>query len=128
MRRRPRAGRPRLSFARPACPVRPRPGGRPPPPVVRATDLTGVHVLKSGDMFMLNNAHGDIRPDGRGLGLFPGATRFLSTYDLLLNGTHPVVLRAGPAASQHSVIQMANPDLLHQPAAAVGAEGVLRRH
>jgi len=103
------------------------PGG-PAPPVVRATDLTGVHVLKSGDMFMLNNAHGDIRPDGRGLGLFLGDTRFLSTYDLLLNGTHPVVLRAGPAASQHSVIQMANPDLLDQPADAVGAEVVLRRH
>jgi len=103
------------------------PGG-PAPPVVRATDLTGVHVLKSGDMFMLNNAHGDIRPDGRGLGLFLGDTRFLSTYDLLLNGTHPVVLRAGPAASQHSVIQMANPDLLDQPADADGAEVVLRRH
>jgi len=102
--------------------------GAPASPVVRATDLTGVHVLKSGDMFMLNNAHGDIRPDGRGLGLFLGDTRFLSTYDLLLNGTHPVVLRAGPAASQHSVIQMANPDLLDQPADSDGAEVVLRRH
>ena len=102
--------------------------GAPAPPVLRATDLTGVHVIKSGDMFMLNNAHGDVRPDGRGLGLFLGDTRFLSTYDLLLNGTHPVVLRAGPAASQHSVIQMANPDLL-EPGADVGSqEIVLRRH
>ena len=102
--------------------------GAPAPPVVRATDLTGVHVLKSGDMFMLNNAHGDVRPDGRGLGLFLGDTRFLSTYDLLLNGTHPVVLRAGPAASQHSVIQMANPDLLEQVADVGDEEIVLRRH
>jgi glycogen debranching enzyme len=101
--------------------------GAPAPPVVRATDLTGVHVLKSGDMFMLNNAHGDVRPDGRGLGLFLGDTRFLSTYDLVLNGTHPVVLRAGPAAAQHSVIQMANPDLLEQ-GGAISDEVVLRRH
>ena len=102
--------------------------GAPAPPVVRATDLTGVHVLKAGDMFMMNNAHGDVRPDGRGLGLFLGDTRFLSRYDLLLNGTHPVVLRAGPAASQHSVIQMANPDLLDQGADVDSEEIVLRRH
>lgn len=97
-------------------------------PVIRATDLTGAHVLKSGDMFVLSNAHGDIRPDARGLGLFLGDTRFLSTYDLLLNGTHPVVLRAGPAAAQHSVIQMANPDLVEPSADVDGAEIVLRRH
>ncbi|HUP82907.1 MAG TPA: glycogen debranching N-terminal domain-containing protein [Candidatus Limnocylindria bacterium] len=97
------------------------------PPVVRATDLTGVHVVKSGDMFLTNNAHGDVRPDGRGLGLFLGDTRFLSTYDLVLNGTHPIVLRPGPAASQHSVIQMANPDLLDQDG-GVSEEVVLRRH
>ena len=105
----------------------PREPGAPAPPVVRATDLTGVHVIKSGDMFLMNNAHGDVRPDGRGLGLFLGDTRYLSTYDLVLNGTHPVVLRAGPAAAQHSVIQMANPDLLEQ-GGDVSEEVVLRRH
>jgi glycogen debranching enzyme len=109
-------------FDAPAAP------GAPAPPVVRATDLTGVHVIKSGDMFMMNNAHGDVRPDGRGLGLFLGDTRFLSTYDLILNGTHPVVLRAGPAAAQHSVIQMANPDLLEHDADTTTDEVVLRRH
>jgi glycogen debranching enzyme len=110
-------------FDAPAAP------GAPAPPVVRATDLTGVHVIKSGDMFMMNNAHGDVRPDGRGLGLFLGDTRFLSTYDLMLNDTHPVVLRAGPAAAQHSVIQMANPDLLeHGDADTTSDEIVLRRH
>ena len=33
------------------------------PQIVRATDLTGVHVLKHENLFMLTNAHGDIRPD-----------------------------------------------------------------
>ncbi len=98
------------------------------PPILRATDLTGVHVLKHDNLFMLSNAHGDVRPDGRGLGLYDCDTRVLSTYDLLLNGTHPVVLRAGPAASYHSTIQLTNPDLLSRSSDQLdGSEIVLRR-
>jgi hypothetical protein len=52
------------------------------PVVVRATDLTGVHVLKHDNLFMLSNAYGDVHVDGRGLGLYDGDTRMLSTYDL----------------------------------------------
>src|SRR6185369_4028673 len=85
------------------------------PQIVRATDLTGVHVLKHENLFMLSSAHGDIRPDGRGLGLYDSDTRVLSTYDLLLNGVHPVVLRAGPAANFQSSIQLTNPDLFAHP-------------
>src|SRR4051794_31330569 len=69
------------------------------PQIVRATDLTGVHVLKHENLFMLASAHGDIRSDGRGLGLYDSDTRILSRFDLRLNGVAPVVLRAGPAAS-----------------------------
>ena len=96
--------------------------------IVRATDLTGVHVLKHENVFMLANAHGDIRPDGRGLGLFDTDTRVLSTYDLLLNGMHPVVLRAGPAASYRGTIQLTNPDLVSTSSESLdGSEIVLRR-
>ncbi len=98
------------------------------PPILRATDLTGVHVLKHENLFMLASAHGDVRPDGRGLGLYDSDTRVLSTYDLLLNGVHPVVLRAGPAASFQSTIQLTNPDLFADPTREVdGSEIVLRR-
>jgi glycogen debranching enzyme len=98
------------------------------PAIVRATDLTGVHVLKHENLFMLTNAHGDIRPDGRGLGLYDSDTRVLSTYDMLLNGVHPVVLRAGPAASYHATTQLTNPDLFADPARQMdGSEVVLRR-
>jgi glycogen debranching enzyme len=96
--------------------------------IVRATDLTGVHVLKHENMFMLTNAHGDIRPDGRGLGLYDSDTRVLSTYDLLLNGVHPVVLRAGPAAGFQGTIQLTNPDMFGDPSRVLdGSEIVLRR-
>src|SRR5689334_11930986 len=98
------------------------------PQIVRATDLTGVHVLKHENLFMLSSAHGDIRPDGRGLGLYDNDTRVLSTYDLELNGVRPVVLRAGPAASFQSSIQLTNPDLFADPGRELdGSELVLRR-
>ncbi|CAN5812132.1 amylo-alpha-1,6-glucosidase [soil metagenome] len=101
------------------------------PIVTRATDLTGVHVLKHETLFMLCDAHGNIRPDDRGLGLFDGDTRVLSTFDLRLNGAYPIVLRAGPAASFRSSIQMTNPDLEDKPedgrASTDGSHVVLRR-
>ena len=42
---------------------------------MRATDLTGVHVLKHDNLFMLSDAYGDIHIDGRGLGLYDTDTR-----------------------------------------------------
>ena len=81
-------------------------------------------------MFMLNNAHGDVRPDGRGLGLYLGDTRFLSTYDLLLNGIHPVVLRAGPAApaTAHDPADQPGPASTTARDDRTAMEVVLRRH
>src|SRR4051812_49330256 len=106
------AGRPTLDRARPA-----RDGAEAlAPHIVRATDLSGVHILKHDNVFMLSSAHGDIRPDDRGLGLYDSDTRFLSRYDLLVNGVHPSVLRAGPAASYQSTIQLTNPDVFADPA------------
>src|SRR6188508_2818000 len=100
------------------------------PVVVRATDLTGVHVLKHDNLFMLANAYGDVHIDGRGLGLYDGDTRMLSTYDLRLNGIRPVVLRAGSAANYKGTIQLTNPDYLNSStgAAEPASEIVLRRH
>jgi glycogen debranching enzyme len=106
------------------------------PPIVRATDLAGVHILKHENTFMLSSAHGDIRPDDRGLGMYHSDTRVLSRYDLLVNSIHPAVLRAGPAASFRSTIQLTNPDVFADSStpsadsagALDGSEIVLRRH
>ncbi len=100
-------------------------------PIQRATDLTGVHVLKHEERFMLSDAHGDVHPDRRGLGLYEGDTRVLSTYELRVNGARPVVLRAGPAAHYRSTIQLTNPDLVSAPPRVQDrdeSEIVLRRH
>src|SRR5687768_14735544 len=95
--------------------------------VVRATDLTGVHVLKHDNLFMLSDAYGDAHIDGRGLGLYDTGTRVLSTYDLRLNGIRPVVLRAGPAANYRATIQLTNPDYVSRMHGGDGSEIVLRR-
>jgi glycogen debranching enzyme len=105
-----------------------KPVGAGAPAVVRATDLTGVHVLKHDNLFMLSDSHGDIQLDGRGLGIYAGDTRVLSTYDLRLNGIRPVVLRAGPAASYRGTIQMTNPDFFDSSGAENDSEVILRRH
>jgi glycogen debranching enzyme len=105
-------------------------GGPPmPPQILRATDLTGVHILKHDNLFMLCDAYGDVHIDGRGLGLYERDTRVLSTYELRLNGFRPVVLRTGPAVDYHSTIQLTNPDLFGSDADRLDrAEMVLRRH
>jgi glycogen debranching enzyme len=98
------------------------------PAVIRATDLTGVAVLKHDDMYLLCDAYGDIHPDGRGLGLYHGDTRFLSLFDMRLNGVRPIVLRTGNAAGYRGTLHLSNADLWHQPANADDPEIVLRRH
>ena len=98
-------------------------------PVQRATDLTGVHVLKHDELFVLSDVFGDIRDDRRGLGLYAGDTRVLSHYSLQINGVRPIVLRAGSAADFRSTIQLTNPDLVeHEGDQPSEAEMVLRRH
>ena len=97
------------------------------PGIARATDLTGVLVLKHDSLFLLTDSFGDIHPDSRGLGLYSGDTRLLSHYELRINGARPVVLRAGTAASYGSTIQLTNPDFLRDPRDKLDPEVVLRR-
>jgi glycogen debranching enzyme len=96
-------------------------------PVQRATDLTGVLILKHEDRFLLTDAFGDIHPDRRGLGLYRGDTRLVSHYELRLNGQRPVVLRTSGGGSYVGSIQLTNPDLVEELEGR-GAEVVLRRH
>ena len=79
--------------------------------IVRATDLGGVQVLKHGDLYLLSDAFGDIRPDSRGLGLYAGDTRVVSCLALKVNGARPVLLRTGSAGNFRGTIQMTNADV-----------------
>ncbi|CAN5447863.1 amylo-alpha-1,6-glucosidase [soil metagenome] len=75
-----------------------------------ATDLADVVMLKHNRLFLLTDPFGDIPPDGRSLGLYHGDTRFLSRYELRIDGTRPAIVRTGTGGSYSSTIQLSRPE------------------
>src|SRR6478672_13497528 len=90
-----------------------------PTPVVRATDLGSVQVLKHVDHFLLTDTFGDIHPDSRGLGLYRGDTRLLSCSVLHVGGDRPVLLQTSVGGNYRGGIQMTNPSADRNPDAKV---------
>jgi glycogen debranching enzyme len=78
-------------------------------PIVKATDLGSVQVLKQGNLYLLTDPFGDVHPDSRGLGLYEGDTRRLSCEILRVNGQRPVLLQASAGGNWRGTIQMTNP-------------------
>jgi len=69
-------------------------------------------VLKRGGTFMICDPRGDIVPDREaGLGLFREDTRFLSLYELTLNGRLPVFLSTEQHVGESTVHDLENDDL-----------------
>ena len=67
-------------------------------PIVKATDLGSVQVLKHGNLFLLTDQFGDIHSDSRGLGLYRDDTRLLSCSVLRIGEARPVVLQGSTGA------------------------------
>src|SRR3954470_7975215 len=88
-------------------------------PIVKATDLGSVQVLKHGNRFLLTDSFGDIHPDSRGLGLYQGDTRVLSCSVLRVGGVRPVLLQTSVGANFRGGIQMTNPSADRNPDAKV---------
>lgn len=78
-------------------------------PIVKATDLGSVQVLKQGNLYLLTDPFGDIHPDSRGLGLYEGDTRRLSCASLRVNGARPVLLQASAGGNWRGTVQLTNP-------------------
>lgn len=90
-----------------------------PAPIVRATDLGSVQVLKHGNTYLLTDPYGDIHLDTRGLGLYRGDTRLLSCSVLRVGGDRPVLLQASVGGNYRGGIQMTNPSADRNPDAKV---------
>jgi glycogen debranching enzyme len=88
----------------------------PVPTIIPATDLGSVEVTKEGNLYLLTDPRGDIRLDGRGLGLYQLDTRILSTSILRLNGAQPTLLRGPYRDDGADTIQLTNPELRRNPA------------
>ncbi len=80
-------------------------------PIVKATDLGSVQVLKQGNLYLLTDPFGDIHPDTRGLGLYEGDTRRLSCSILRVDGERPVLLQASAGGNYRGTIQLTNPSI-----------------
>jgi glycogen debranching enzyme len=96
-------------------------------PIISATDLGSVEVTKEGNHYLLTDPRGDIRPDGRGLGLYHLDTRILSTSILRLNGAQLTLLRGPYRDGEADSIQLTNPELRRNPAEKQAAKPSLPR-
>jgi glycogen debranching enzyme len=94
-------------------------------PVVKATDLGSVVVLKQANQYLLTDPFGDIRPDTRGLGLYDGDTRRVSCSILRVNRQRPVLLQASAGGNWRGTIQMTNPRIERDPRDKVRPEEAL---
>ena len=85
-----------------------------------------VRVLKYGESFALYDRFGDMPRAGSGEhGLYHQGTRFLSRYELRLNGKRPILLHSS-ARRDNSVLAVdaTNPDL-HEDARLVTVKGTV---
>jgi glycogen debranching enzyme len=97
-------------------------------PIVKATDLGSVQVLKHGNRYLLTDSFGDIHPDSRGLGLYHGDTRVLACSVLRVGGSRPVLLQTSVGSNYRGGIQLTNPSADRNPDAKVHAtEGLTGR-
>ena len=97
----------------------------PPASIIPATDLGNVEVAKAGNLYLLTDPRGDIRPDGRGLGLYLLDTRILSSSILRVNGSGLTLLRGPHREGEIDTIQLTNPELRRNPADKHGATAPL---
>jgi glycogen debranching enzyme len=105
----------------------PRTIAAPSTPIIPATDLGNVEVTKEGNHYLLTDPRGDIRPDGRGLGLYHLDTRILSSSILRLNGAQLTLLRGPYREGDADTIQLTNPELRRNPADKQAATPSLAR-
>ncbi len=96
-----------------------------PEPIVAATDLGSVQVLKHENLFLLTDPFGDIVPDSRGLGLYSGDTRIVSCSVLRIGGQRPVLLQGSAGGNFRGTIHLTNPNLERDPNAKIRPDGTL---
>jgi glycogen debranching enzyme len=115
--------------ARPASTAEISPITYPPRPreIIRATELGAASVLKEGALFLISDAFGNVVPDRRGLGLYHGDTRILSTAVLVVGGLAPTLLRPDPGGASRGTVLLSDPNLPDDPMRSVDHPAALPR-
>lgn len=71
--------------------------------------LVGSVVLKEDDVQFISNQAGDVPADANGFGLYSRDTRFLSRFDLTVNGQKPLFLSSSASKHYIATFQAINP-------------------
>jgi len=81
------------------------------PPAAR--DIRDATLLKEGDLFLLTDREGNVpRNNHDGFGLYVGDTRFLSSYELAIQGLRPTILLSSDHAHFLGAQVLTNPNLV----------------
>lgn len=69
-------------------------------------------VLKEGEAFLYTNAEGNVpRGNPFGLGFYHNDTRFLSTFEIYIEGKRPLLLSSSAGLDYRAFIELTNPDI-----------------
>jgi glycogen debranching enzyme len=76
------------------------------------TDIRDAISIKEGDLFLLTDLEGNVPPGNtNGFGLYLGDTRFLSGYELAIEGLRPTILLSAGRSSFLASQVLTNPNL-----------------
>ncbi|MDC3959121.1 amylo-alpha-1,6-glucosidase [Polyangium jinanense] len=95
-----------------------------------ARDIRDATLLKEGDLFLLTDAEGNVpRKNREGYGLYLGDTRFLSSYELAIQGLRPTILLSSDHAHFLGAQVLTNPNLVTPEGQAVHEQTIqIRRY
>ena len=68
-------------------------------------------ATKEGEMFLYANEEGNLAGGSQGMGLYYRDTRFLSYYELTIDGRPPVLLSSSAERAYMSYVDLTNPDV-----------------
>jgi glycogen debranching enzyme len=99
---------------------------REPPPTPR--DIRDATVIKEGDLFLLTDLEGNVpRRNPDGFGLYLKDTRFVSAYELVVQGLKPTILLSSGRSHFLGAQVLTNPALVLGDGRVVGEQTVLIR-
>ena len=76
------------------------------------TDIRDAIAIKEGDLFLLTDLEGNVPPGNtNGFGLYLGDTRFLSCYELAIQGLRPTILLSAGRSAFLAAQVLTNPNL-----------------
>src|SRR2546421_7165473 len=97
-------------------------GAEEPAPVETQQSLLSV---KEGETFVCSDLDGDLSvPNTMGMGVYYKDTRFLSRFELRLNGAEPVLLSSSAERAHLSYVDLTNPDIWEGEVIAIPAQTV----